>query len=227
MRIRGGAIHERLLGGVFRGQRLQPVHPENGHLVFLRFKHRDRRVWAHSRIDPGIQDLGEILRLIGRVLLAHDEKCADEKNGERRGPRPNQAANRPPSARLGFAGRRAARYLRARSVRAVDGEKILRSPSRRAGTALQECAEFVRVAFSASAAALSGNEASNSPSSCPSSSSVEPGGPFFLKRFHKHPSADFAVFCGHKKGATSPCRSSNRAPRRFRDIACLQFPSSK
>src|SRR5439155_24010859 len=49
----------------------------------------------------------------------------------------------------------------------------------------------------------------------------------FLKRFHKHPSIDSAVFCAHKIVATSPCRWNNRALPRSRDMACLRFRSSK
>src|ERR1700737_4258368 len=57
--------------------------------------------------------------------------------------------------------------------------------------------------------------------------SIEPGSPFFFKRFHKRPSGNSVTFCGHKTVATSPCRWSNPGFRRFRDTAFLRFLSLK
>src|ERR1700730_1555774 len=57
--------------------------------------------------------------------------------------------------------------------------------------------------------------------------SIEPGCPFFFKRFHKLPSGCFLISCGNKTVATSPCRWSNPGFRRFRDTAFLRFLSSK
>src|SRR3954469_7535746 len=56
---------------------------------------------------------------------------------------------------------------------------------------------------------------------------VDPRGPFFFKRFHRGPSGGSGVFSGHRKVATSPYRSNNRALPRSRGTACPQFPSSK
>src|SRR6266513_3837989 len=57
--------------------------------------------------------------------------------------------------------------------------------------------------------------------------SIEPGSPFFFKRFHKRPSGNSAISSGHKTGATSPYRWSNPGFRRFRDTAFLRFLSLK
>src|SRR2546423_6983472 len=56
---------------------------------------------------------------------------------------------------------------------------------------------------------------------------IEPGCPFFFKRFHTRPSGNSAISYGHKTVATSPCRWNNPTFRRFRDTAFLQFLSSK
>src|SRR5688500_776851 len=77
-------------------ERLQPFHPQNGHLVLLRFEHRDRRVRAHRWIDPRLENLSEILGLVGRRFLPHDEKGADGKNRQRRRSGPDQSSDRPP-----------------------------------------------------------------------------------------------------------------------------------
>src|SRR5262249_2811378 len=61
----------------------------------------------------------------------------------------------------------------------------------------------------------------------PAKLSVQPCCPLFFKCFHKRPSANFAISCGHKTGATSPCLSSNRAPPRFHDIASVRSLSLK
>src|SRR6266571_5732208 len=57
--------------------------------------------------------------------------------------------------------------------------------------------------------------------------SIEPGCPFFFKRFHKRPSGNSATSCGHKTGATSPCRWNSQGFRRSRGTAFLRFLSSK
>src|SRR6266513_4272673 len=57
--------------------------------------------------------------------------------------------------------------------------------------------------------------------------SIEPGSPFFFKRFHKRPSGNSAISYGHKTVATSPCRWSNPGFRRSRDTAFLRFLSLK
>src|SRR5688500_5711772 len=94
-------IKERLcMAGLFlrelRRERLQPFHPQNGHLVLLRFEHRDRRVRAYRGIDPRLENLSQILRLISWRFLPHDEEGADGKDGERSCSGPDQSADRPP-----------------------------------------------------------------------------------------------------------------------------------
>src|SRR4030095_6735439 len=56
---------------------------------------------------------------------------------------------------------------------------------------------------------------------------IEPGRPFFFKRFHKRPSGNSVTSCGHKTVATSPCRWNSPASQRSRDTAFLRFLSSK
>src|SRR5437763_5243109 len=87
-RLRPSSKRERfcmgkLLRGVFRWERLQTVHPKDRHAILLRLEHRDRSVRAHHRIHPRVQDLRKILRLLGRLFLAHYEKRADTKDRER------------------------------------------------------------------------------------------------------------------------------------------------
>ena len=60
------------------------LDPKDGHLVFLRFKHRDRRVRAHRRIDPRVQDLREILRLFARILVPDHDNSANHEENQRR-----------------------------------------------------------------------------------------------------------------------------------------------
>src|SRR6267378_4996085 len=56
---------------------------------------------------------------------------------------------------------------------------------------------------------------------------VDPSSPFFLKRFHKHPSTNAATSCERRRAATSRCQLSSPGLRQSRDTAYLQFLSSK
>ena len=200
---KGAPCASKLLRGVFGGKRLQPFHPENGHLVFLRFKHRDRRVRAQRGIDPRVQDMGEILRLVGWTLLPQDEKCADAKDRERRGAHPNQPAQRPQRGlRAGLSPGQLRRARRLRSARAVDDGKTLRCPSRDAGVVpsgrRRACA---RRASPLPRRLCPAGKLQTRPARLPQLA-VEPRRPLFLKRFHKHLSTDSAASCARRKAAT-------------------------
>src|SRR4051812_20079956 len=215
---------------VIRRQRLQPLHPKHRGFIFLRFERGDRRIRAHRRINAGVEDLRQILRLLGFCFAADHEERANRENGERSSAGPSQSADVPPGYAL--SGAAAADSLRrafaSDRLPQLVMEELFVAHCRRDGELLfQERAELERVPLLCLRGDTIRQRNLERRELLARELIIDPSRPLFLKRFHKHPSISSAAFSARKIVATSRCRSSSRGSRRFRGTACLPFLSLK
>src|SRR5256885_2353124 len=68
-------------------ERLQSFGPQHRYfVVVLALENVDGRVWIGRRINPRIQNLREIFRLLTRWMLTHQHDSSNDKERERGGP---------------------------------------------------------------------------------------------------------------------------------------------
>src|SRR5437764_1626033 len=76
-----------LLCCVVGRQRLQPLGPQDGDLVVgFAFENRDGGVRIGRWVDPRLQDLGEVFRLLTRLMLTHEQNRSEEHTSELQSP---------------------------------------------------------------------------------------------------------------------------------------------
>src|SRR5947199_4483005 len=135
-------------------------------------------------------------------MLAHQHHRGDDKQRQSRRPRPNQSWNCPPTRPRTISICAVARD----AIVDLMTEEFLVAQRLSRELFLQERAQLERIAsfsFSYRQIRQGGFELSQF---FAAQLSIEPGSPFFFKRFHKRPSGNSAISYGHKTAATSPCR---------------------
>src|SRR5262245_30725567 len=90
-------MHEKLFRRVISRQALQSLGPKDCCVVLFYLKDRNRRVRTNDRIDPGIQNLCQVLRFFCWPFLMHNQDGANQKQSQRSRARPQQARNGPPT----------------------------------------------------------------------------------------------------------------------------------
>src|SRR5438270_3785256 len=212
---------------VVGGERLQSFGPQHRHfVVVLAFEDGNRRIRIGRGINARIQNLREIFGLFAGLMLAKKHERGQHKQRERGCAAPNQTRHRPPcrscpttaGSVFAFAGD---------SLMNLVAEKFLVTHRLGSQLLLQERAESLRAAFFGAGHFQIRKRLLKGEQFFAAQLIIEPGGPFFFKRFHTRPSGYFVTSYGHKTIATSPYRWSNPTSRRFRDTAFLQSLSSK
>src|ERR1700730_13616794 len=157
-------------------------------------------------------------------MLAHNCHRANKEQRQRSCARPNQSRHGPPGRSNAAA--RTLCFVRHTFAKLVT-KKVLIAQGLGSKFLLQKQAEVLRVALLGFGRRQIRQRRFEFNQFSATQLAIEPGSPFFFKRFHTRLSGYFAISCGHKTGATSPCRWSNQGSRQSRDIASLQFLSSK
>src|SRR6266436_3772509 len=207
-------------------ERLQSFGPQHRYfVVVLALENVDGRVWIGRRINARIQNLGEIFRLLAGLMLAHEHYGGDDKERERGRPRPNQSGNRPPRRRSAVTGT-IFPFVRDALVQLMTKEFLV-AQCLSCELFLQKRAQPEPIAFFGFGRFQIRQRSLEFSYFFAAQLSIEPGSPFFFKRFHKLPSGNSATSYGHKTGATSPCRWNSQGFGRSRDTAFLRFLSSK
>src|SRR5204862_1920492 len=165
------------------------------------------------------------MRLLGCILLPHNENGESEKECERSRSGPKQPANCPPGGTLASLLSKRLDIFARDSLAELMAEELFICHHVRAEFAFQESAELFRIALFQFSCSFVGQRSLELDQLFSSELTVEPGRPFFFKCFHKRPSINFAISCARKTSATSLCQSNSRAFLQSRDIASPQSPS--